>query len=114
MLRFDREARSLMRLSAKPLSEAGVLERSDLQRMICNAPAQFFAELGEEFLQIGEEIRPSEVVDDRIDVLAIDPTGAAVIRASDSQVAAILSSISRCSGELERWAIIRQSSAWRR
>jgi hypothetical protein len=79
MLRFDRGNRSLMRLSAKPLSEAGILERSDLQRMICNAPDEFFAELGEELLQIGEEVRASDVVDDRIDVLAVDRTGAVVI-----------------------------------
>lgn len=79
MLRLDRKARSSMRLSAIPLSQAGVLERIDLQKVICNSPDQFFAELGEQLLQIGEEVRPSDAVDDRIDVLAIDSEAAVVI-----------------------------------
>jgi hypothetical protein len=47
--------------------------------MIHNAPAEFFAELGEKLLPLGQEIRPSEVVDDRIDFLALDTDGALVI-----------------------------------
>lgn len=44
--------------------------------MICNAPDEFFSELGATLLQIGEEVHPS---DDRIDILAIDSEGAVVI-----------------------------------
>jgi hypothetical protein len=79
MLRIDRAKRTLTRLGSKPLASAGILERNDLQQMIRNAPADFFAELGEQLLPLGEEIRPSEVVDDRIDLLALDTDGAAVI-----------------------------------
>jgi hypothetical protein len=79
MLRIDRAKRTMMRLGPKPLATAGILERNDLQQMIKNAPAEFFAELGEQLLPLGEEIRPSEVVDDRIDLLALDADGAAVI-----------------------------------
>src|SRR5262249_20393588 len=79
MLRIDRANRTMMRLGPKPLATAGILERNDLQQMIKNAPAEFFAELGEQLLPLGEEIRPSEVVDDRIDLLALDADGAAVI-----------------------------------
>jgi len=79
MLRIDRAKRSLVRLEQKPFAEAGLLERTDLQQMIRNAPNEFFAELGEQLLPLGEEVRPSEVVDDRIDLLGVDSEGATVI-----------------------------------
>jgi len=79
MLRIDRAKRTMMRLGTKQLATAGILERDDLQQMIRNTPSEFFAELGEQLLAIGEEIRPSEVVDDRIDLLAIDTDGATVV-----------------------------------
>lgn len=47
--------------------------------MIRTNPDAFFAEMGEQLLLIGEEIRATDVVDDRIDLLAIDPEGAATI-----------------------------------
>ena len=75
MLRIDRAGRGLSRLATRPFAEAGMLERSDLQQMIRNAPAEFFSELREEMLPLGEEIRPSEIVDDRIDLLAVDREG---------------------------------------
>jgi hypothetical protein len=79
MLRIDREKRTMLRLGPTKLATAGILERNDLQQMIRNAPTEFFAELGEQLLPIGEEIRPSEIVDDRIDLLAVDADGATVI-----------------------------------
>lgn len=79
MLRIDRAKRTLSRLESTPLAAAGILERNDLQQMIRNAPAEFFAELGKQLLPLGEEIRPSEVVDDRIDLLALDTDGTPVI-----------------------------------
>ncbi len=79
MLRIDRAKRSLVRLGQKPFAEAGLLERTDFQQMIRNAPDEFFAVLGEQLLPLGEEVRPSEVVDDRIDLLAVDSDGSTAI-----------------------------------
>ncbi|MFO7956075.1 MAG: hypothetical protein R6X33_03130 [Candidatus Brocadiia bacterium] len=79
MLRIDRDAKSLKRLEEKLSAEAGLLERSDIQRMIRNSPEAFFAEMGEELLLLGEEVRPAEFVADRIDLLAIDQQGATVV-----------------------------------
>jgi hypothetical protein len=79
MLRLDRTQRALRRLEPKPLKSAGVLERSDLQRMIVNTPGAFCDEIGEKLLLIGEEIVPTDVVDDRIDILALDRLGSTVV-----------------------------------
>jgi hypothetical protein len=47
--------------------------------MIRSSPEAFFQDMGETLLLIGEEVRPTEIVDDRIDLLAIDQDGTAVV-----------------------------------
>ena len=47
--------------------------------MICNSPDEFFKEMDEELLLLGEEVKPAEFVDDRIDLLAIDKQGSVVV-----------------------------------
>lgn len=79
MLKVNRSEKKLSKLQQKTLSDSDWKERDDLQRMIRNSPDAFFAEMGEKLLLIGEEIRPTDEVADRIDLLAIDPDGAAVI-----------------------------------
>ncbi|MCH7592515.1 MAG: hypothetical protein IH989_07035 [Planctomycetes bacterium] len=79
MLRVDRSRKELQKLDQPTLPEVGWKEREDLQRMIRNSPDAFFAEMGEQLMLVGEEIRPAEFVDDRIDLLAIDKEGASVV-----------------------------------
>ena len=79
MLRIDRSGRLLHSLTAKKMREAKLLERADLQQMIKNSPQEFCAEIGEQLIFLGEEIRPTEIVDDRIDVLALDKDGSLVV-----------------------------------
>jgi hypothetical protein len=79
VLRIDRTSKTLRSLDRREIPEAGLREREDIQRMIRANPEAFFAEMGERLLLVGEEVRPTEVVDDRIDLLAIDPQGAATI-----------------------------------
>lgn len=79
MLRIDRSGRRFTRLAEPELAEREIWERQDLQQMVCNSPEQFFAELGERLLLIGQELCPTDVVDDRIDLLAIDTDGTTVI-----------------------------------
>ncbi len=79
MLRIDRNSKKFTRLTQKRLSEVGLLERGDIQQMILASPESFFSEMGEELLLIGEEVRPAEFVADRIDLLAIDNSGAVVV-----------------------------------
>ena len=79
MLRIDRDKRTLKKLDQQSMPDADLLERSDLQQMIRKSSSDFFAEMGEKLLLIGEEVRPTDFVDDRIDLLAIDQEGAGVI-----------------------------------
>ena len=79
MLRIDRQGRTLRQLEQVRLPQAGLLERNDIQQMILNSPEAFFAEMGEPLLLVGEEVHPTDFVDDRIDLLAIDQQGASVV-----------------------------------
>lgn len=79
MLKIDRTQKKLQRVENPSLGGAGLRERYDLQQMIARSPDAFFTEIGEELLLLGQEIRPSDVVDDRIDLLALDVHGAAVV-----------------------------------
>ncbi|MFA6134199.1 MAG: hypothetical protein WC869_09325 [Phycisphaerae bacterium] len=79
MLRIDRNKKSLMPMKSTTLGEAEITERYHLQRLIANNPEAFFEELGESLLLLGEEVRPTDVVDDRIDLLAVGKEGEAVV-----------------------------------
>lgn len=79
MLKINRENRDLSSLSTPTLSEASITERYDLQEFICNSPQAFFTEIGKELFLIGQELEPSEKIKDRIDILAVDKEGNAVI-----------------------------------
>ncbi len=79
MLKIDKTGKKLNSLEKITLSDSGLTERYDLQSMITNCPDIFFKEMGEELLLIGEEVKPTHVVEDRIDLLAIDKDGNAVI-----------------------------------
>lgn len=50
-----------------------------LQALIVANPEAFFMELGEDLILIGDEIAPSDVIDRRIDLLALDRQGSVVV-----------------------------------
>jgi hypothetical protein len=79
MLKIDRTHRKLVRMEGKTLSEAKLLERYDLQQMIIGNTNAFILEMEEDLLLVGQEVQPSELVRDRIDLLAIDTDGASVV-----------------------------------
>lgn len=79
MLKVDRNQKTLNQLANPSLTNAMIVERSDLQEFIYNSSDAFFAEIGEQVFLIGKEISPSQTVQDRIDLLGIDEEGAAVI-----------------------------------
>ncbi len=78
MLRIDKNEKKLVRLTKSALAEADHWERQ-LQAMICTEPDSFCEEIGESLWVIGQEVRPSDAVPDRIDILAVDEVGSAVV-----------------------------------
>lgn len=79
MLRIDQKGGTFTPLINTRFAEAGLLERQHLQRMITSSPDAFFEELGESLLLLDEEVHPAEAVEDRADLLALDPDGAVVV-----------------------------------
>jgi len=79
MLRVNRAKKELVKLDRRSLPDSGLTEPYDLQQMVRNSPDAFFAEMEEKLLLIGEEVRPAEFVEDRIDLLAVDQQGSLVI-----------------------------------
>jgi hypothetical protein len=79
MLRVDRGNWLFSQLDSPTLSDAQILERADLQECIFNSSTEFFTEIGESLFVVGKEVVPSESVQDRIDLLALDAEGTAVI-----------------------------------
>ena len=79
MLKIDLSARRMDQLSEEALRSAKIRERDDIQDLITRNPEAFFKELGQDLFLLGSEIRPADNVDDRIDLLALDPDGTAVV-----------------------------------
>jgi RecB family endonuclease NucS len=106
MLRIDKSNKMLFALERKTLRESGYWERRDVQEMICHAPSAFCEELGpqERFHLIGSEIRPTDFVENRIDLLAVDPDGGAVIieLKRDSDKLQLLQALSYA-GMVDKW-----------
>lgn len=78
MLRINENEKKLVRLAESTLADSDHWER-DFQEMICADPDAFCQEIGESLLIIGQEIQPSDAVSDRIDILALDEAGTAVV-----------------------------------
>ncbi len=79
MVKISRNEKSFGAIETSSLAKAKILERYDLQEYIFNSPAAFCSEVGQQMMFVGQEVRPSDNVADRIDLLAIDPDGDMII-----------------------------------
>ena len=88
------------------MRDAQMLERADLQECIANSCNEFFGEIGERLFVVGKEIQPSESVQDRVDLLALDAEGTAVIveLKRGSNKLQMLQAISYA-GMVSRWSV---------
>ena len=64
MLRIDKTNGIFVGLSDSSSIGAGLLERHDIQKMVRQSSVEFFKELGEDLLLIGEEVQPTNFVKD--------------------------------------------------
>jgi hypothetical protein len=78
MLKIERDKQAFVTLPVMSLVDAPLLEL-DLEEYISNSPEVFFAEIGQKLFLIGREVTPSDTVQDRIDLLALDAEGRAVV-----------------------------------
>ena len=78
MIRIDRAENKLVRLAESALATSAHWER-DLQAMICADPDAFCKEIRENLWIIGQEVKASDTISDRIDILAVDEDGLGVI-----------------------------------
>jgi hypothetical protein len=79
MLKIAQNEKKLVRLATQKLADADILERYDLQEYLYNSPEAFCDEIGEDLELLGKEVKPSPRVQDRIDLLAVDGDGNAVV-----------------------------------
>lgn len=79
MLRIDRKQNTLQPLPPRRMADAAITERGHLQEYIYNSSEAFFGDIQHQVFLVGQEVHPSDVVDDRIDLLGIAPDGTAVI-----------------------------------
>jgi hypothetical protein len=81
MLKIDRENRALEPTLTQTLMEAGLKEREDLQDLIQRNSKAFFDEIGlGNAVLLGTEVKPaSNMVQDRIDLLALDEDGTIIV-----------------------------------
>jgi len=78
MVRISTDHKRFSRLKTPTFVESKMLERG-LEELIWNSSEDFCLELEQQLLMIGRQVRPSTVVGDSIDLLAIDADGNTVI-----------------------------------
>ena len=81
MLKINRENRALEPIPNQTLTGAGLKEREDLQDLIERNSKVFFDEIGlGNAVLLGKEVQPaSDMVGDRIDLLALDEDGTIIV-----------------------------------
>lgn len=77
MLKIEREQRKLLSLTC--LAPGSLSERHDLRELVLNSPAEFLGEMREKLFLIASDVEPPSGIEPRIDVLALDQTGRAVV-----------------------------------
>jgi PAS domain S-box-containing protein len=111
MLRIDASEKRLVAVQQLSLETASVADRFDLSELIANSPEEFFGSIGQDLFVVGRGVSPADSSELKIDVLAIDKQGAAVITVVEKRAEAPpLYSAIACAGIVSSW----EPSAWQR
>ena len=80
MLKFDKNQKTLSKLTETNFQRKNLLERSDLQTAIISSWEAFRNEIGfSSAVLIGQEINPDDSTSDRLDILALDAEDSSLI-----------------------------------
>ena len=80
MLKFDKNAKTLSKLSETNFKKENLLERTDLQAAIIGSWDVFRNEIGfSSAVLIGQEINPDDSTADRLDILALDAEDSSLV-----------------------------------
>lgn len=76
MLKYEKNIPSLKRLSSTSLTDAMILERTNLQAAIVNSWEEFREEIGmPELIYLSQGVKPHSSCNDQLDILALDEDG---------------------------------------
>jgi len=80
MLKFDKNAKTLSKLSETNFKKENLLERTDLQAAIIGSWDVFRNAIGfSSAVLIGQEINPDDSTADRLDILALDAEDSSLV-----------------------------------
>ncbi len=109
MLKIDASQKRLVPVQRLSLEMGSVADRFDLSELITNSAEEFFQHIGQKLFVVGCGVSPTDSSDLTVDVLAIDPQGAAVITVVEKPTEAPpLYSAIACAGIVSAW----EPAAW--
>ena len=80
VLKFDKDQKTLSKLTETNFQRENLLERADLQTAIISSWEAFRNEIGfSSAVLIGQEINPDDSTSDRLDILALDAEDSSLI-----------------------------------
>jgi len=102
MIKLDQEGRRFAKLTPRP--QGDLMRRHKVKDFIFNSPDVFFAELGQRLFLIGKDVQPARMSTARMDLLAVDEQGhAVVIVLSDGPDPSLLARAITCAGFVSEW-----------
>jgi len=102
MIKVEQRQQKFSPLRASPPGE--LMRRHNLKEFIFNSPGEFFGEVGQRLFLIGKDIETSGITSGRIDLLALDEQGQAVIIVfPQDRDPSLLARAITCTGLISKW-----------
>ncbi len=102
MIKLEQRQQKFSLLRASPPGE--LMRRHNLKEFICNSPGELFGEIGQRLFLVGKDIETSGITSGRIDLLALDEQGQAVIIVfPQDRDPSLLARAITCTGLISKW-----------